>query len=73
MFFGECIANGALYWDGGRLVQNMQDVEKTKKIVTIMDEVTNKTEKPNLVVDVTMDYGDNDENEDRDLTAPALC
>jgi len=36
-----------LYWDSERLMQNIQDVENSKKIVTMNDDLTNKTEKPN--------------------------
>jgi hypothetical protein len=61
--------NGALYWDAARLMQNIQDVEDTKKIVTIKDELAKKMENPNIVVDLDMDYGESEEEEDRDLNA----
>jgi hypothetical protein len=38
-------------------MQNIQDVENSKKIVTIKNEVSRKTEKNNL--DIAMAYGDN--------------
>jgi hypothetical protein len=49
-----------LYWDSKRLMQNIQDVENSKKIVMINDNLTNKTEKPNLPTYVTLEDEDND-------------
>jgi hypothetical protein len=39
-------------------MQNIQDVENSKKIVTMNNDLTNKTEKPNLSLDFTLDYDD---------------
>jgi hypothetical protein len=41
-------------------MQNIQDVENSKKIVMINDNLTNKTEKPNLPTYVTLEDEDND-------------
>jgi hypothetical protein len=40
------------------------DVENSKKIVITNDELTNKTEKPNLPTDFTLDYADIEEDDD---------
>jgi hypothetical protein len=55
-----------LYWDSERLMQNIQDVENSKKLIIINNDLTNKTEKPNLSTDVTLDYDDVEEDEDND-------
>jgi hypothetical protein len=48
------------------LIQNIQDVENSKQIVTMNNDLTNKTEKPNLSPDFTLDYDDIEEDEDND-------
>ena len=48
-FFQDCSKSGLLYWDSERLMQNIQDVENSKKILSTNDDLTNKTEKPNLL------------------------
>jgi hypothetical protein len=68
-FLRECISNGVLYWDAARLMQNIQDVENTKKIVTMKDELAKKTENPNILVEHYMDHGESEEEEDRDFNA----
>jgi hypothetical protein len=69
-FLRECISNGVLYWDAARLMQNIQDVENTKKIVTMKDELAKKTENPNiLVVEHYVDHGESEEEEDRAFNA----
>jgi len=45
-FFQDCSKSGLLYWDSERLMQNIQDVENSKNIVTMNNELTNKTENP---------------------------
>jgi hypothetical protein len=47
-------------------MQNIQDVENSKKLIIINNGLTNKTEKPNLSTDVTLDYDDVEEDEDND-------
>jgi DNA-directed RNA polymerase delta subunit len=47
-------------------MQNKQDVENSKKNVTMNDDLTYKTEKPNLSTDFTLDYDDVEEDEDND-------
>ena len=47
-------------------MQNIQDVENSKKNVTMNDDLTYKTEKPNLSTDFTLDYDDVEEDEDND-------
>jgi hypothetical protein len=32
-----------MYWDSERLMQNIQDVENSKKIISVQDEVAKKT------------------------------
>ena len=63
-FFQNCSKSGLLYWDSDRLMQNIQDVENSKKILSTNDDLTNKTEKPNLSPDFNLDYGDGEEDED---------
>jgi len=36
-FFCEAHEKGSLYWDSRRIMQNFQDVENSKKIVSIQD------------------------------------
>jgi hypothetical protein len=71
-FFQDCSKNGLLYWDPERLMQNIQDVENSKKIVTMNDDLTNKTEKPNLSPDFTLDYDDVEDDEDNDNDGVSL-
>jgi hypothetical protein len=47
-------------------MQNIQDVENSKKLIIINNDLTNKTEKPNLSTDVTLDSDDVEEDEDND-------
>ncbi len=47
-------------------MQNIKDVENSKKILSPNDDLTNKTEKPNLSPDFNLDYGDGEEDEDND-------
>jgi hypothetical protein len=47
-------------------MQNIQDVENSKKNVTMNNNLTNKTEKLNLSSDFTLDYDDVEEDEDYD-------
>jgi hypothetical protein len=61
IYLQDCSKNGLLYWDSERLMQNIQDVENSKKIVTMNDDLTNKTEKPNLSPDFTLGYDDVEE------------
>ncbi len=63
-FFQNCSKSGLLYWDSDRLMQNIQDVENSKKILSTNDDLTNKTEKPNLSPDFNLDYDDGEEDED---------
>jgi hypothetical protein len=40
-FFCEAHENGSLYWDSRRIMQNFQDVENSKKIVSKQDSTEN--------------------------------
>jgi hypothetical protein len=40
-FFCEADENGSLYWDSRRIMQNFQDVENSKKIVSKQDSTEN--------------------------------
>ncbi len=61
-----------LYWDSERLMQNIQDVVNSTKIDTMNNDLTNKTEKPNLSPDFTLDYDDVKEDEDNDNNGVTL-
>ena len=53
-------------------MQNIQDVENSKKIVTLNNDLTNKTEIPNLSPDFTLDYDDVREDEYNDNVEVSL-
>jgi hypothetical protein len=53
-------------------MQNIQDVENSKKVVTMNNDLTNKTKKPNLSPDFTLDYDDVKDDEDNDNDGVSL-
>jgi hypothetical protein len=42
-FLHSDVAKETMYWDSERLMQNIQDVENSKKIISVQDEVAKKT------------------------------
>jgi len=60
------IAKETMYWDSERSMQNIHDVDNSKKIISVQDEVTKKTKIPNFTPNDILDYrDDDDEEEDR--------
>jgi len=62
-YFRQAQENGVLYWDATRLMQNIQDVENSKKISAIKDEVV-KTTEMSLIEHHLNDSEDQDEHDD---------
>jgi hypothetical protein len=53
-------------------MQNIQDVENSKKNVPMNHDLTNKIENPNLSPDFTLDYDDVEEDEDNNNVGVSL-
>jgi len=57
-FLHSDVAKETMYWDSERLIQNLQDVENSKKIISVQDEVTKKTNILNFTPNDILDYRD---------------
>jgi hypothetical protein len=66
-FFLEAYENGYLYWDSPRLMQNIQDVENSKKIVLVDDELTKTTNGLKMGTDLEEEYGNLDISEKEEM------
>jgi hypothetical protein len=65
-YFQQAQENGVLYWDATQLMQNIQDVENSKKISVIKDEVV-KTTEMSLIEHHLNDSEDQDEHNETEL------
>jgi len=59
------LAKETMYWNSERLMQNIQDVENSKKIISVQDDVNKKTNIPNFSSNDVLD-NNNDGNEEED-------
>jgi hypothetical protein len=66
-FFLEAYEKGYLYWDAPRLMQNIQDVENSKKIVSVHDELTKTTNGVKMGIDLEEEYGNLDMSDEEEI------